>query len=333
LQTLFLKSGPLGPGRLSLWKRLVFLPIDWIVHPAVRLLAILVPIIYLWTGVGPFVIPSINDLLFYQLPVLIAVFGVIRWFAPDSYMPFLSSATTLFNSFRIVPAGIGTFIKPFGTPFRVTPKGSSIQFSFGDMTVLGLSVGLIVLTVAALIKHRFVPSGVPEQGILLVLAETWALINVAVLALVALIAIESPRPRKEERFPTNQPARYRVAQQEFRCRIRDISVSGALLEIIEDGEAASSGAESMARPCEERTSLGNGVIDGSLELVLDDTGPLSARVVRNHGPKVAIHFAELGGEERDRLIRYIYASGRSNAVSEVRGWNIIRSLARNIIKE
>jgi cellulose synthase (UDP-forming) len=146
LQTLFLRTGPLAPG-LPLLKRLLFLPLDWVVHYVTRLLTILVPILFLWTGVGPFLIPSLEELLSYQLPVFLALWGVIRWFAPHSYLPVLSTASSLFGSFRIVPAGLSTLIKPFGTPFKVTPKGSSITFDFGDMTVLALSVLLMVLTV------------------------------------------------------------------------------------------------------------------------------------------------------------------------------------------
>jgi cellulose synthase (UDP-forming) len=328
LQTLFLKQGPLGPGRLSLWKRLLFLPVDWITHPAIRLLAILVPIVYLWTGIGPFQIPSINDLLYYQLPMLLAVFGGIRWFAPDSYVPFISSATTLFNSFRIVPTGVATFIKPFGTPFRVTPKGSGIKFSFGDMLVLMMSLGLLLLTISALVKNRLFPSNPGGDDICLVLAEIWALANVVVLALVALIAIECPRPRREERFRSDHPASYRVSERNFKCRIRDISVSGALLEIHENGAPPSE-----VRSQKSEVGAPSGSLNGCLELILDGGDPLPAKVVRRARSSVAVHFAEMTSEDRDRLIRYIYASGRSNAVEEVKGWKIVRGLLRNFAKE
>src|SRR5262249_46817470 len=123
LQTLFLKAGALGPG-LSLLQRLLFVPLDWVIHYVLRLLAVPVPIVFLWTGAEPFVIPSMLELLSYQLPVLLVMLGVMRWFAPNGYMPILTAASSLFGSFRIVPAGLLTLVKPFGTPFKVTPKGS-----------------------------------------------------------------------------------------------------------------------------------------------------------------------------------------------------------------
>ena len=69
LQTLFLKEGPLGPG-LSFLQRLFFFPLDWLVQYPVRLLGIIVPIVFLWTGVGPFIITSLDEMLSYQLPVV-----------------------------------------------------------------------------------------------------------------------------------------------------------------------------------------------------------------------------------------------------------------------
>ena len=76
IQTLFLKSGPLGPGLTPL-QRLLFLPIDWVIQYAARLASIAVPIVFLWTGLGPFRITSIEDLISYQLPVIIALASIV----------------------------------------------------------------------------------------------------------------------------------------------------------------------------------------------------------------------------------------------------------------
>jgi cellulose synthase (UDP-forming) len=304
LQTLFLKAGPLGPG-MSLQRRLLFLSLDWVVHYSIRLLAILVPIVFLWTGVGPFVIPSLLDLLSYQLPVLLALLGVMRWFAPNGYMPVLSTAATLFGSFRIVPAGLATLIKPFGTPFQVTPKGSSITFRFGDTTVLVGTFVLILLTLGGLIKNRIAPSGAADRGAVMYVAEAWALVNMALLAVAALIALESPRPRKEERFPLDEPASYRREGVECPCRVIDVSVSGALL--------ADAGPAPVGAP---------------LELSLPGVGDLPARVVRVTGGGLGVCFEGLPDPCRDALIRYIYSSGRSNAVQDVRVGEVMRGLLR-----
>jgi cellulose synthase (UDP-forming) len=322
LQTLFLKAGPLGPG-LPLRQRLLFLSLDWVIHYSIRLLAILVPIVFLWTGIGPFVIPSLLGLISYQFPVLVAVLGVMRWFAPNGYMPVLSGAATLFASFRIVPAGLATLIKPFGTPFRVTPKGSGISFRFGDPTVLVASFLLILLTVGGVIKNRIAPAAsAVDSGAVMMVAEAWALVNVVLLAVAALIGLESPRPRKEERFPLDEPAEYRLEGLEdpegdgdpHPCRVVDISVSGALL-------AGLAGA-------------GLAPVGTLLELTLPGLGALPARVVRVTETEggLGVCFEALPDPCRDALIRYIYSSGRNNAVETVRVGAVLRGLLRAFVK-
>ena len=310
LQTMFLKAGPLGPG-LSLRQRLLFLSLDWVVHYSIRLLTILVPIVFLWTGVGPFVIPSLLELMSYQLPVLLGLLGVMRWFAPNGFLPILSSAATLFGSFRIVPAGLATLIKPFGTPFKVTPKGSGITFRFGDPAVLVGAFVLILLTVGGLIKNRVAPSGAGHGAAVTIVAEAWALVNVVLLAVAALIALESPRPRKEERFPADEPAEYRLggAPRRYPCRVVDISVSGALL--------AGAGPAPVGMP---------------LELDLPGVGALPARVVRGTAGGLGVCFEALPGPCRDALIHYIYSSGRSNAVETVRAGAVLRGLLKAFVK-
>jgi cellulose synthase (UDP-forming) len=308
LQTIFLKSGPLGPG-LSLVQRLFFLPLDWIVHHLIRLMTILIPVVYLWTGIGPFVIPSLGELLNYQVPVLIVVLSAMRWFAPNGYLPVVSSASSLFNSFRIVPAGLATLIKPFGTPFRVTPKGSSVTFRFGDLAIFATALALILLTIGGLIKNRIDPPDPGGSEAFQLVAECWALNNVVVLAVTALIAIESPRPRKEERFPGDRPALCRVGGVEHACRVRDISASGALLD-----------------------GVGRAAAPGSLEVVLPGVGSLPARVVRATEGQLAVCFVDLSSTQRDRLIQSIYAQGLCNAVREVKPWKVALRLVQSFVR-
>ena len=126
LQLLFLRDGVLGPG-LTWIQRLLFFPTDWLVQTPVRLFAVVVPIIFLWTGVAPIQHADLPDLINYQIPVLIAHMGVMTWLSGGRYLPFLSTGFSLLLSFRLVPTIVATLIKPFGAPFRVTPKGSGAR--------------------------------------------------------------------------------------------------------------------------------------------------------------------------------------------------------------
>lgn len=61
IQTLYLHNGPLrGPG-LSLFQRIMFLPMSWLVQYVVRLIVLIVPIAYLWFGALPLHFTSVAD--------------------------------------------------------------------------------------------------------------------------------------------------------------------------------------------------------------------------------------------------------------------------------
>jgi cellulose synthase (UDP-forming) len=228
---------------------------------------LIIPIVYLWTGIRPFIISSFYDLLSYQLPVFLVLMGITRWFAPDSYMPIVSTAVSLFTSFRIIPTVLATVIKPFGTPFRVTPKGSNVVSSFGDRTVLWMACVLAILTIGGLVINRISPYPSLGDRAYLTAAEVGALFNLVLLALVALMSIESPRPRNKERFPVERPGLCRIRGQELPCIITNISETGALLDVpvrVDSGEA--------------------------VELKIEGVGLFSAETVRNAWSKIAIRF-------------------------------------------
>ena len=124
VQVLFLRDGPLGPG-LDLMKRLLFFPIYWLVQLPATLLLALMPIVYLWTGVPPLHVASLDDFLGYQLATLLFFALTFAWLAPRSFVPVLTTAIHMFMAIRLAPTALATLIKPFGEPFRVTPKGAA----------------------------------------------------------------------------------------------------------------------------------------------------------------------------------------------------------------
>src|ERR1700680_521653 len=82
-QTLFLHNGPVrGPG-LSLFQRIMFIPLSWLVQYLVRFFVLVVPPIYLWSGVPPLYFTSTIDIINYQLPVLLVYFLLMLWITPS----------------------------------------------------------------------------------------------------------------------------------------------------------------------------------------------------------------------------------------------------------
>ena len=291
IQTLFLKSGPLGPGLTPL-ERLLFLPLDWLTQYPARLVAVAVPIIFLWTGLGPFRITSIEDLISYQLPVIIALASTFRLLAPSCYMPVFASAVGLFTAMRITPTVIASLIKPFGVPFRVTPKGNNNEASGVDRTLLGVVMILAALNVGGLLFNRISPGDTGPARASLFVAEVYALYNLVLLAIAAILAIEVPRHRRGERFRLNEPGSCRVGGRDLPCWVRSISESGAMLQ----GDLGLERGE-------------------QIDLVVERIGALSARVVRRSQFGTAVEFGYFSKTQRRRLIDFIYSSGLSNRVA------------------
>ncbi len=122
-QILFLPEGPLGP-RLSLMHRLLlFLPTHWLSQSFMMLMTIVAPIVFLWTGLTPLVNVDTPGVLSYIVPMVLAVIGGMVVFAPGKYFPLAAQVLGTFQSFKILPTVLATFIKPFGHVFQVTPKG------------------------------------------------------------------------------------------------------------------------------------------------------------------------------------------------------------------
>jgi PilZ domain len=199
VQLLFLRDGPLGPG-LDPMKRLLFFPIYWLVQlPAILLLA-LMPIVYLWTGVPPLHVASLDDFLGYQLATLLFFVLTFAWLAPRSFVPVLTTAIHMFMAIRLAPTALATLIKPFGEPFRVTPKGAAGRRSASDGTTSGVAFLLLLACLGGALR---VPLGylVGHEHRLAEVAVACALFESVLLLIVLLLSMDRERPRAQDRFP------------------------------------------------------------------------------------------------------------------------------------
>ena len=67
------------------------------------------------TGVLPLVDVTAEAVVYYQLPMMLAVAGGIWAFAPRQYFPFTAQVHGTFQSFKILPTVIMTIARPLGT--------------------------------------------------------------------------------------------------------------------------------------------------------------------------------------------------------------------------
>ena len=290
MQILYLAAGPLGRN-LSLMQRLLFLPTHWLSQGLMLLLTLVAPLVFLWTGTLPLVNVTPEAVLYYLLPMMLAVAGGIWAFAPRHYFPFAAQVHGTFQSFKILPTVLVTLAKPFGHVFKVTPKGADAKASDYDRPIFWTAACLMMLTIlGVVINSQSEWQIIGEAGLLPVVA-CWAVLNVIVLFLVCMMSLQAPVRRGEERFELDEPIWIFAANGALSTgRIRDISLSGAAI-IADHNRALATQAGEKAR------------------VFITEVGFVAATVVRQAGQFLAVHFDLPPCLERDLLVRRLFTAG------------------------
>ncbi|WP_449474098.1 glycosyltransferase [Sphingobium chungangianum] len=286
IQILYLKEGPLGPG-LKLRYRLLFLPSAWITQGFQSMFTVLTPICFMLFNLAPMVGIDLEAVIHYVLPLIVAMLSGITLLAPGRYYPLAAQILSLFQSFRILPVALQTLFRPKDLVFKVTPKGSDAGGSPWERTILFVALGLLALSFAGLMINVTPEYRVVSQVGLLPMVTFWTIVNMFILLLVAMMCLEKPRVRGEERFALRQAVTILSAQgQMIRSDKGDISISGLGLELAEPAGL----------------SVGERV-----DVVLTDVGLLRG-FVRRSGRRLGIEFDFHSEEIRDRLIVALFTN-------------------------
>jgi cellulose synthase (UDP-forming) len=307
IQSLYLRNGPIrGPG-LTLFQRIMFLPLSWLLQYLVRFVGIIVPAVFLWTGLSPLYFTGVDDILYYQLPVLVAYFLFIRWLAPNRYLPVMSTAVGVFATFRLLPVVIGSVVKPFGVPFRVTPKGVEGQARFDKFTFACIAVVLIV-TGTGLFINIMPEWAVAKHFEFSIVVKYWAALNIVILLLAALICFESPRG-EHWRFGANEPAQLRLDGRTIPIHLDTIAMD-----------------RSTARTTDDLSSQ----IEQNAVLTVSGVAPFPVKIARSAesegGTKLVLLHEILQGETRDQMIVKLYTGGYSQDIEALKFGRIIGRL-------
>jgi cellulose synthase (UDP-forming) len=305
IQTLFVENGVLGPG-IPLIQRVLVFPIYWLFHLPAKLLLLVIPILFFWFGLEPVHGARSQDILFWQLPLLINAWLAATWFHGRQGMPLLSEAPSILIAFRLLPVVLLTLVKPFGHPFRVTPKGSAAgkttiatrDLSF-VLAMLGLTLGGILINVPS--DFRII-----ADDRLLGVAHVWAVANIFALIVAALMCVEYSVVRGQERFLVLLDATACVDGKEFPVRVQDLSLSGAR----------------VVMPRAIRLSAGQKIV-----LRLKDVGDLEASVVRRKRSRLGVRFDRVDDGLRDRLIVALYTGEFDSGPRARSVWAVIAAVA------
>jgi cellulose synthase (UDP-forming) len=305
VQTIYLPDGPLGPG-LTLMQRIFFFPVSWLIQYPTRLLLVLIPIMYLVFGLTPLKYTEFSDLMFYQIPVFLTYFLTMRWLVRGKYLPIVSVSASLFATFRLLPAVFSSLVKPFGVPFRVTPKGlGSKETSIEYFTFFCLLVS--VLSTLYGLAINIIPewAAIPADGFFPV-AVFWSLLNVLMLVIAMLMCFEGPRPRTEERFIIEEQVPVYINNSEFRGIMLESSITGCKIKL---------------------NDWWNGNLkNADMSIWVKTLGRIKLEPMRvNRGSIGAkYHFT---GSQRYQLIAILFSGYYNNAVMEVTN---IKMLIRNL---
>lgn len=293
IQSLFLNAGPLGPG-LSVIQRILFFPTSWLTQYAVRLMLIAIPLAYLLLGWLPFQFTDTADMVFYQLPVFLSFFLSMRWLVGGHFSPLVSGPAGVFASFRLGPTVVASLFKPFGKPFRVTPKGSdAVNGAQVDFFSLGMILTCMGLTLLGLLLNVVPELAVVPHDEFFPVAMFWSLLNIVTLGLAALLCFEGPRLRKEERFLMAESAIAHDGETQVTVDLVDASVDGCKLALPTTGH--------------------NLFLKGTASLTVAGVGRVKIRPVRQNSSHLAAIFEYDSKAQRNAMICKLFSGQYTTA--------------------
>ncbi|MEA2984731.1 MAG: hypothetical protein QOD94_985 [Alphaproteobacteria bacterium] len=310
IQILFLRDGPLG-ANLSLMQRLLFLPLHWLSVGLQSLMAALVPIVFLWAGISPVAQVDADQVIYYLVPAVLAIFGGIGVYAPGHFFPLATQVLGLLQSFKILPTVLLTLVKPRGHLFKVTPKGSAAREAPYARGIFWSVAALMLLTVGGLIVNAL-PEWKMADGALFPIVAFWSVNNVIVFFITCMMVLQAPALRDEERFEFDEPiSMFSAAGALSAGRVRDMSLSGVAIE----------------PDFERQLTLQAGE---RIRLFINEVGFVPGIVVRQTGAFLAVKFELAETVERDLLIRKLFTSGLDPTAVNVSAWSATMAMLGSI---
>jgi cellulose synthase (UDP-forming) len=291
IQLLFLPIGPLGAKGLSPLQRLFFLPLSWIATNLGLPVMLCGPLLFLWTGLVAVPNATADELLAYQVPMLLATWGASRALSTVHRNTFIALSGSVFATFRLAPAVLHSLFFPFAVGFKVTPKGKLAQGMQVDLRAFWLSIGVIVAMTGGLVINQMPDFERVPPSAFLTPSMFWGSVTVLVMFGCLLMAFEFDRRRAEERFVIRERHRATAHGTAHEIEVIDLSTSGGAL------------AWGLGRP-----NVGAEVV-----LQLSDVGDLPARVVRHVGDiGVGVQFEALPVSLERVLVAKIFTHGYEN---------------------
>ncbi len=300
IQAFYSKMGPLGPN-LSFIHRFIFFPTYWLFSPVTRIMAHIIPIVFLWTGVPSVYLDHYSVLLNYQLPVILFNFAYEMWIMPYHFVPLINTASNTLNAIHVLPTVINSLFDPYSKGFGVTPKGRFANNSkkrFYHPYSFWVSFILLMLTLGGILISLNTSISNNSSNAFFPIAASWSVFNCLILLLMIFLSVEHPRRRQEERFPVYHPSRICIDGQQVGIKIEDMSLSGA----------------HITGSCP--------YVQNSFVHLDIDGAKIPAKIMHCTSDSARLHFIDLTLDQRDHIIRFLY-TGRFNNAPKAESFNVI----------
>ena len=296
------KSGPLRlQNRLTFVDRVILTEtfLYWSAAHAFRLLALIIPILFLLFGIQA-VHASFQDVLSYFLPCFIVQMSILGWMTQARVMPIMADVSQLIAAHSVLKAVVMGLFNPVGQKFKVTAKGGNRDVLFVEWSLLRMLLAYLGLTIVAVISAFGLNGGWSLQESSSI-ALFWSWYNILLLTLTCLVCIEQPRKRKAERLQSGERVGVFCNGEISWHSILDISTSGLRIE---------------GRPP---------VDNRQLVTVQIASVTLQARVVRTTQNDFAVRIEDTI-EARKAMIRQVYGSRYNASIGAVRPNQLIKAV-------
>ncbi|MGH6843070.1 MAG: PilZ domain-containing protein, partial [Methylocella sp.] len=198
----------------------------WIFTFPFKILMLTGPMIYWWTSTAV-IDADASALIGYLAPSAAGGIIFICYYGRKFVLPVMTDVTQLLPSFVIVQTVIAGLRRPFGRPFKVTPKGSCSDGVTIQWTSLLPFAAVALVTFLGILINTSAYSELnvePGFGV----NVFWSIYNIAVLLLAVAVCIELPQKREDARLLAREAAVIQgQGQPDSACTIVDISLGGA----------------------------------------------------------------------------------------------------------
>ncbi len=311
IQSLYSPHGPFGPNNLSLFQRLMYFESSnyWLGLSSFWIFCMLAPVLYWYLGISIFDARA-EDYVSHFLPAFIASSATFIWVSGGRLIPLFSDITEVVSASRVAPVvWIGVLTRRF-RPFHVTAKAAHLDRIVINWPIFLEAGSVALLTALAVFGYRERTWRLPVEYGDPTLFTFWSCWNVLLLVLVAALAIERPRLRRQERFAIDEPATLRIDGQAEPCRVDDLSMLGASVRLSAPPSAA--------------------LFDRPATLEMADVPPIPAQIVNAGTGGVRLRFDE-ARVPRFEIIRKLY-TGNYESVAQQAGFGAaLRAFVRQVV--